>query len=77
LPFKDSERLLHDIADAIGMSEQFTEGMDFETFRGDPKTVAAVERKLQILREAAKRLGTEAEVRFLGLPWRNIRGIGN
>jgi uncharacterized protein with HEPN domain len=51
--------------------------MDFDTFRDDPKTVAAVERKLQILSAAAKRLGTEAEVRFLGLPWRNIRGIGN
>jgi uncharacterized protein with HEPN domain len=59
------------------MIGQFTAGMDFEAFREDPKTVAAVERKLQIISEAAIRLGTEAENRIPGPPWPNIRGIGN
>jgi uncharacterized protein with HEPN domain len=39
--------------------------------------VAAVERKLQIVSEAAIRLGDEAERRCPDLPWRDIRGIGN
>ena len=30
------------------MSAQFTEGLDFEAFRQDPKTIAAVERNLQL-----------------------------
>ncbi len=51
--------------------------MDFEAFREDPRTVAAVERKLQIISEAAIRLGEGAERRCPGLPWRDIRGIGN
>ena len=51
--------------------------MDFEAFRDDPKTVAAVERKLQIISEAAIRLGSVAEDRCPGLPWRDIRGMGN
>ena len=51
--------------------------MDFDTFREDPKTVAAVERKLLVISEAAIRLGKEAEDRFPSLPWRDIRGIGN
>jgi uncharacterized protein with HEPN domain len=51
--------------------------MDAETFRADPKTVAAVERKLQVISEAAIRLGDQAEVLCPGLPWRDIRGIGN
>ncbi len=59
------------------MIEQFTADIDFEGFREDPKTVAAVERKLQVVSEAATRLGEEAEKLFPGLPWRNIRGIGN
>jgi uncharacterized protein with HEPN domain len=59
------------------MIEQFTSGMDFEAFRSNPMAVAAVERKLQIVGEAAIRLGDEAERRCPDLPWRDIRGIGN
>jgi len=66
-----------DILDAIAMIEQFTSGMDFEAFRSNPMAVAAVERKLQIVGEAAIRLGDEAERRCPDLPWRDIRGIGN
>src|SRR5580704_19379301 len=51
--------------------------MDFDTFREDPKTVAAVERKLLVISEAAIRFGDEAETRCPGLAWRDIRGIGN
>ena len=39
--------------------------------------MAAVERKLQVISEAAARLGNEAEILCPGLPWRDIRGIGN
>jgi uncharacterized protein with HEPN domain len=70
LPFKDENNSLRDIVDAIGMIEAFNSGMDFEAFREDPKTVAAVERKLQIISEAAIRLGANAERRCPGLPWR-------
>jgi uncharacterized protein with HEPN domain len=51
--------------------------MDFEAFRSNPMAVAAVERKLQIIGEAAIRLGDEAERRIPDQPWRDIRGIGN
>jgi uncharacterized protein with HEPN domain len=51
--------------------------MNFSAFREDPKTVAAVERKLQIISEAAIRLGAEAENRCPGPAWRDIRGMGN
>jgi len=66
-----------DILDAIAMIEQFTSGMDFEAFSSNPMAVAAVERKLQIVSEAAIRLGPEAERRCPDIPWRDIRGIGN
>jgi uncharacterized protein with HEPN domain len=51
--------------------------MDFQAFSEDPKTVAEVERKLQVISEAAIRLGAEAEIRCPGPAWRDIRGIGN
>lgn len=77
MPFRDTNRSLLDIADAIGLIEKFTAGMDFNAFREDPKTIAAVERKLLIISEAAIRLGDAAEVRCPGLRWGEIRGIGN
>jgi uncharacterized protein with HEPN domain len=43
------------------MIERFTAQMDFDAFREDPKTIAAVERRLQIISEAAIRLGAVAE----------------
>ncbi len=51
--------------------------MDFDGFIEDPKTIAAVERKLPIVSEAAIRLRKDAEVRCPGLPRGEIRGIGN
>ena len=50
--------------------------MDFDAFREDPRTIAAVERKLLVIGQAAVRLGKEAEVLCPGSPWGEIRGIG-
>jgi uncharacterized protein with HEPN domain len=77
LPFKEPALPLRDILAAIAAIESFTEGMDFEAFRTDAKTVSAVERKLQVISEAEVRLGDDAEHLCPGPPWRNIRGIGN
>jgi uncharacterized protein with HEPN domain len=77
LPFRDEDGGLRDIAEAIEMIERFTAGMDFVQFSEDPRTVAAVERMLLIISEAAIRLGAAAELRCPGAPWRDIRGMGN
>jgi uncharacterized protein with HEPN domain len=58
------------------MIEDFTAGMSFEQFRGDPKTVAAAERKFLVI-GAAVRLGREAPLTVAGVPWRQIRDLGN
>ena len=77
MPFKEPALALRDIAEAIDAIKQFTRDMDKAGFLADAKTVAAVERKLQVISEAAIRLGDQAEILCPGLPWRNIRGIGN
>lgn len=59
------------------MIERFTADMNFDVFCEDPKTIAAVERKLQIISEAAIRLGAVAENKIPGIEWREVRGIGN
>lgn len=77
LSFRDFSRAFRDIAEAISLIEEFMSGMDSEGFREDPRTIAAVERKLLVISEAAIRLGQEAELRCPGPPWGEIRGIGN
>jgi len=77
LPFREAALSLRDILDSIDMIAEFVYGMDLEAFRADPKTVAAVERKLLLISEAAVRLGDHADRLCPGLPWHNIRGIGN
>ncbi len=49
----------------------------FEAFRQDLTTIAAVERKLLVISEAAIRLKEDAAKLCPGLPWPEIRGIGN
>ena len=77
MPFDNSVSTLRDIADAIDSIQQFTKGMGFEAFRQDLKTIAAVERKLLVISEAAIRLKEDAARLCPGLPWPEIRGIGN
>ncbi len=77
MPFDEARSHLGDILQSILLIEQFTRGMDFEAFRWDDKTRAAVERKMLIISEAAIRLKGQAEALCPGVPWRDIRGIGN
>ena len=57
--------------------DTFVAGLGFEEFRLDDKTVAAVERKLAVISEAAVRIGEEGARLCPSVPWRDIRGIGN
>jgi uncharacterized protein with HEPN domain len=59
------------------MIEDFISGMDFDAFREDPKTIAAVERKLLVISEAAVRLGEHAAALCPEQPWHKIRATGN
>jgi uncharacterized protein with HEPN domain len=77
LSFEDSVQPLRDILESVQMIEDFTAGLTFERFREDAKTVAAVERKFLVIGEAAVRLGREAPFVVPGVPWRQIRDLGN
>jgi uncharacterized protein with HEPN domain len=77
LSFRDPRLLLGHILDAIALIEDFTSGMDFEAFRSNPMAMAAVERKLLIISEAAVRLGEQAPALCPGIAWHKIRGTGN
>ena len=77
MPSKDPIQRFEDILENITRIEEFTAGMDLNAFMGDPKTHDAVERCLERISEAAKKLDSLAEDLCPEIPWAQIRGIGN
>jgi uncharacterized protein with HEPN domain len=77
LPFRDDQTHLRDILAGIDNIESFVGGMGFETYRADVKTKSAVERQLQIITEAAKRLGDAAEALCPGPDWTGFCRMGD
>ena len=74
-PGREYVDYLRDILDAIEKAEQFVEGMDFDRFSSDYKTRFAVNRALEIIGEASKKLPETVKRQNPGLPWREIAGI--
>ena len=77
MPFKEPALALRDIAEAIEAIKQFTRDMDVAAFRADAKTVAAVERKQQLISESAILHGDQANSLCPSPPTRTIRDTVN
>jgi uncharacterized protein with HEPN domain len=77
LPFRDARTHLEDIINSIDLIDDFIGTMDFEIYSQDLKTKSAVERQMQIITEAAHRLGDEAAALCPGPDWRGLMGMGN
>jgi uncharacterized protein with HEPN domain len=77
LPFRDARTHFEDILRSITAIEAFLKDFDFEAYLNDLKTRSAVERQLQIITEAAYRLGDDADALCPGIDWRGYMGMGN
>jgi uncharacterized protein with HEPN domain len=66
-----------DILDAITAVENFTAGMDYDTFAEDRKTVDAVLHNLMTIGEAATRVPDEVVAAYPEIPWRDMRDMRN
>lgn len=74
---KNPDVYLVHILDAIANIEEDTKGHDFEKFRKDRRARQLVERNLEILSEASRRLPDELKSEEAHIPWKEIAGIGN
>jgi uncharacterized protein with HEPN domain len=77
VPSKDPIQRFEDILENIVRIEEFTAGMDAVAFANDLKTSNAVERCLERISEAARKLGGIAEDLCPAVPWPKVRAIGN
>jgi uncharacterized protein with HEPN domain len=77
MPPREWQFRINDILEAIEKVCRYTEGMSYEAFSADEKTVDAVVRNLEIIGEAARHIPEEIHNEFPGLPWAEMRGIRN
>lgn len=68
---------LHDIMNSVNDIESFVEGMTFEQFEKDRKTLNAVVRSMEIIGEAAKNIPAAMREKYCELPWKNMIGMRN
>jgi uncharacterized protein with HEPN domain len=78
LPSKhEPAECLRDIVDNIGRIDIYVSGHDRQSFALNGQARDAVERCLERICEAAVRLGDQTPALMPGLPWPDIRGLGN
>ena len=74
---RDARLLLQDMVEACEDVGQIAAGVDFEAFSGSVEKVAAIERKIFVIGEAAARLPEAMRDENGGIPWRLIIGMRN
>lgn len=74
---RDRRLLLQDIEEACEDIAAIVAGVDYDVFAASVEKVAAVERKVFVLGEAAARLPTDVRDGAPEIPWRLIIGMRN
>jgi uncharacterized protein with HEPN domain len=77
VPPRDWKLRVRDILDSIAAVMKYTEGMGYEDFAADRKTVDAVVRNLIIIGEAASNVPDEVIPAHSEIPWRDMRDMRN
>ena len=77
MPSNDAVQRFKDILANITRIEDFTKGLNAETFSKTEEAIYSVKYALLIISEAAQKLDTLATELCPGIPWREIRGLGN
>jgi uncharacterized protein with HEPN domain len=68
---------LTDILDAIGRIRTEMAGVSIDAFEADWRKRWLVERGVEIVSEASRRLTDELKLRHPEIPWAKVAGIGN
>lgn len=72
---RDIRDYLQDILTTIEMVDQFIDGMSFDDFQNDPKTVFAVTRAIEIIGEATKKIPMPLREQYPEIPWKGVTGM--
>lgn len=68
---------IQDIFDAIDKAIKFVEGMSYDEFIQDDKTIFALTRALEIIGEAVKNIPRDFREKYPKIPWKDMVGMGD
>ncbi len=74
---RKDDAYLEDILEAAKAVRRFTDGVSLEAFKANEEKYEAVNRKLEIIGEAARRLSPAAKNIFPEIPWRLVTAMRN
>jgi uncharacterized protein with HEPN domain len=74
---RKDDAYLEDILEAAKAIRRFTSGVSLEAFKANEEKYEAVNRKFEIIGEAARRLSPEARNHFPEIPWRLLTAMRN
>jgi uncharacterized protein with HEPN domain len=74
---RDNLLLLDDMLQSALKIKQYTEGLDYDSFLMDSKTLDAVVRNFEIIGEAANRIDADFRDSHPEIEWKRIRGFRN
>jgi uncharacterized protein with HEPN domain len=74
---RDPRIVLEQMLEAIDDMEQIMAGRSFEAYAADRPTRRAVERCIEIVSEASRRLPPDLKDRHPAIPWSKLASIGN
>ena len=77
MPPRDWRIRIEDIIEAADAIAGYVQGLSYEEFAGDRKTVDAVVRNLEVIGEAARHVPEEVRARFPELPWSDMADTRN
>ena len=66
---------LKDILENMGDAVQFIEGMSYEQFAADKRTVNAVLRSIEVVGEATKGVPDDIRSQYPQVPWKEMAGM--
>ncbi|MFO7752362.1 MAG: DUF86 domain-containing protein [Desulfobacteraceae bacterium] len=68
---------MEDILDALERIFEYVQGMDYDSWSNDRKTMDAVVRNLEIIGEAAANVPENIQEQFDKVPWYQMKGMRN
>lgn len=63
---------IKDILESLESISNFIEGLDYQNFIEDDKTLSAVVRKIEIIGEATKNIPSSVTSKYINIPWSDM-----
>jgi uncharacterized protein with HEPN domain len=77
MPSRPAAAALRDIIHHVDLVDSFLDGLTFQEFTEDLRTLYAATRCLEIISEASRRLPADLKQRHTTIPWKDMAGAGN